>query len=468
MKRLLATLGARVGGEAVVDLRKIHPGTYLGAGKIEEIKAAIDTDGIDALIIDEELSPHQLKNLEDAVGGKPVIDRPGVILEIFSRHARTREAKTQVELARVQYLLPRLSHYWSHFERQRGGGGGGGGANRGMGEKQLEVDRRLLKKRITQLKMRLKEVGLEREIRRAGRKDVLQVALVGYTNAGKSTLLNAMTRSHVLSKDELFSTLDSCARALDPHVQPPVVAIDTVGFISRIPTSLIASFRSTLEELHEADLLLHVVDASSPLAREQMETTEEVLKELGLEEKPRMVVLNKIDILKGPGSSAQVRVLAPGAVRVSALRKEDAMMLRDAVLAHFRKKLELWEVLVPYTEPKLESILRAHGSVETSRYLEKGTFYRVRIDGAIARKHRLDQFRVGTAASLGKPLDELPELESSVKPSNVKKTSERASGRRGVAARVSARVAARASSDSADLPSGSVPLTRRKPSRANG
>lgn len=388
LERLLSTLGVRVAGRLLMSKRSIHPGTYLGKGKVDELKSLLEANLAQAAIIDVDLSPNQLRNLEKEVG-KPVLDRQGVIIEIFSRHARTKESKTQVELAKLQYLLPRLMHFWTHFERQRGGIG-----NKGMGEKQIEVDRRLVKRRMSVLQSRLSNIEKERVIQRSGRKEVLKVALVGYTNAGKSTLLNALTESRVLAADKLFATLDASVRALDPDCHPPVVAIDTVGFISRLPPGLVASFRSTLEELHEADLLLHVVDASSTQAREQMDVTDRVLSELGVGEKPRMVVLNKVDCILDSGARVQARVLSPGSERISAFNQEDVRRLRQRVLDHFRKALELYEVLIPYSESRMHALIHAHGSVETAREIEKGMFYRVRMAEGWARKLRLEKFKL--------------------------------------------------------------------------
>lgn len=389
LERLLTTLGVKIAGRLQVTTRRINPATYIGSGKLEEVKAMIASENADAVILDVELSPNQLRNIEKDLG-KPILDRPGVIIEIFSQHARTKESKTQVELARLEYLLPRLAHFWSHFERQRGGMPGG----RGMGEKQIEVDRRLVKDRISKLKQRLKDIEKERGVQRAGRKDVLKVALVGYTNAGKSTLLNALTQSNVLAENKLFATLDASVRSLDPDSHPPVVAIDTVGFIDRLPPSLVASFRSTLEELEQADLLVHVVDASAEEAREQMETTQQVLKELEVAGKPTIVVLNKCDQVKSPAERNRIRLVAPGSVTISALNREDVVRLRDMILGHFVKKMELWEVLVPYNESRVEAMIHAHGSVEVQRHMEKGTFFRLRIEGEWAKKLHLEKYRL--------------------------------------------------------------------------
>ncbi len=386
--RLLATLDVKPLNRLIMQIRRIHPATYAGQGKLEEIRSLCEAQEAEAVIFDVDLSPNQLRNAEKLIG-KPVLDRSGIILEIFSRHARTKEAKTQVELAKLQYLYPRLAHFWSHFERQRGGGA----TSRGMGEKQIEVDRRLVKDRMSILRGRLKEIEKERKIQRAKRNDVLKVAIVGYTNAGKSTLLNSLTHSKVLAEDKLFATLDPSVRMLDPHAHPPIVAIDTVGFISNLPHSLVASFRSTLEELNEADLLVHVVDSSSPQAREQMDVTEGVLAELGVSDKPRLVVLNKADRLKTPGEKAQARILAPGSLLISALDPADRDRLRDRILETFRKDLEVWEIVIPYSESRLEAQVHAHGSIEKSKHLEKGTFLRVRIAGGWARKLGLERYR---------------------------------------------------------------------------
>jgi GTP-binding protein HflX len=392
LDRLLDTLGVRTGIRVNAPVRRVVAGTYFGTGKLDEVKlmAEASEDPIDLFVLDVDLTPRQLQNIEKILG-KPVLDRTGIILEIFSRHARTRESKTQVELAKLQYVLPRLAHLWNHFERQRGGGVG----NKGMGEKQIEVDRRLVKRRIQILRGRLEEIEKERVVQRTSRENLLKVALVGYTNAGKSTLLNALTESTVLAEDKLFATLDATVRALNPDSHPPIVAIDTVGFISRIPTNLIASFRSTLEEIQEADLIVHVVDASSTQAREQYETTCSVLKDLGCEEKETIVVLNKIDLVEGAARLNQAKIAVPGATRISSLDPDAVKKFREKILDHFKGKMESWDLLIPYHEGKLQAKVQEYGAIKQTRYLEKGVFLQVMLDSTIARK--LDVKRYTTA-----------------------------------------------------------------------
>jgi GTP-binding protein HflX len=395
LDRLLDTLSVKTGIRVEAPVRRIVAGTYFGTGKLDEVRLMADAadpadSKIDLFVLDVDLTPRQLQNIEKILG-RPVIDRTGIILEIFSRHARTREAKTQVELAKLQYVLPRLAHLWNHFERQRGGGVG----NKGMGEKQIEVDRRLVKKRIQILRGRLKEIEKERVVQRSSRENLMKVALVGYTNAGKSTLLNALTRSKVLAEDKLFATLDSTVRALNPDSHPPVVAIDTVGFISRIPTDLIASFRSTLEEIREADLILHVVDASSSRAREQYETTCSVLKDLECDGKETLVVLNKADLLTSPSELNRARVAVPGATRISALDEDAVGRFREQILNHFKTRMETYDLVIPYHEGKLQAQIREFGSITRTSYLEKGIFLQVMLDSSIAKK--LDVGRYATA-----------------------------------------------------------------------
>ena len=270
--------------------------TYVGSGKLKDIIGLKDETGYDVVILDDELSPRQQRNLEDALDAK-VIDRTALILDIFARRAQTHEGKLQVELAQNEYLLPRLAGQWSHLERL-----GGGVGTRGPGEMQLESDRRLVERRIHRLKKELGEVRKHRTLYRTNRRrsGVTVAALVGYTNAGKSTLLNTLSGAEVLVEDKLFATLDPTTRRLRLPNGQTVLLTDTVGFIHKLPPTVVAAFRATLEELEEADLLLHVVDITHKNAAEQCQTVEDILADLGLEQKPRLTLLNKVDLL-GPG-----------------------------------------------------------------------------------------------------------------------------------------------------------------------
>ena len=271
---------------------------YVGKGKLDELRALCKADVFDTVICDDELTPTQQRNLENALGGAKVIDRTALILDVFANRAQTREGRLQVELAQHEYLLPRLAGQWSHLERL-----GGGIGTRGPGETQIETDRRLVRNRIKTLKRNLEDVRRHRELYRSQRRDsgVPVVSLVGYTNAGKSTLLNAMTKAGVLAEDRLFSTLDPVTRRLRLASGRAVLLTDTVGFIQKLPTALVAAFRATLEEISEAALVLHVLDATHPNAREQAVVVTRMLDELDVAGRPRIVVANKIDMLEnGP------------------------------------------------------------------------------------------------------------------------------------------------------------------------
>jgi GTP-binding protein HflX len=263
--------------------------TYVGSGKLAEVKTCMEEHGADCIIFDDELSPAQQRNLEKELG-KPVLDRPRLILDIFARRARTAHAKTQVELAQYEYMLPRLTKLWTHLERQRGGTGTRGGA----GEKEIETDRRLVRDRIALLKDQLKQIDRQMATQRSNRGKLIRVALVGYTNVGKSTLMTLLSKSEVFAENKLFATLDTTVRKIVLGNLPFLVS-DTVGFIRKLPTQLIESFKSTLDETREADLLLHVVDISHHNFEEQFETVKQTLNEIGAGDKPVIVVFNKVD-----------------------------------------------------------------------------------------------------------------------------------------------------------------------------
>ncbi|RKY79680.1 GTPase HflX [candidate division KSB1 bacterium] len=311
---LADTAGAEVVGRIIQERRRIEPTTFIGKGKANFLANLVAQLGADLVIFDEDLSPVQVRNLENITQVK-VIDRSGLILDIFARRAKSKEAKTQVELAQLRYLLPRLTRRWGHLSRQYGGIG-----TRGPGETQLEVDRRLVKKRISILVQDLQKIEKQRCLRRRGRHDVFKVALVGYTNSGKSTLLNALANTHVAVENRLFVTLDPTVRAVKLNAHQKILLIDTVGFIRKLPHHLVASFHSTLEEAIFADMLLMVVDISDHDFRDHIAVVRDVLSELGILGKPTLIVFNKVDRLTDPRIIVQVKSQYQPCMIVSAQR----------------------------------------------------------------------------------------------------------------------------------------------------
>jgi len=327
--RLLAeTAGAQVRGEVVQRRGSVRAATFLSKGKIDEVRTLSGEEQATLLLLDDDLSPAQSRNLGEQLSMK-VVDRTGLILDIFSRRARTREARIQVELAQLQYLLPRLTRMWEHLSRL-----GGGIGTRGPGETQLEVDRRRVRERIGKLKRELEAVVKERRVQRRGRRDCYKVSLVGYTNAGKSTLFNALTRASVYVEDQPFATLDPTTRVFSVERGARALLTDTVGFIRKLPPHLVASFRATLEEVAEADLLLHVVDATEPDVEGHIQAVENVLESIGALQRPRLSVFNKIDSVTDEVSLLGLRAQYPGAVFASALTREGLPALREAVMRH--------------------------------------------------------------------------------------------------------------------------------------
>src|ERR1044071_8429141 len=309
---MVETAGAEIVGRLTQRRQTPDQTTYLGKGKVEQLELMIRATDADAVIFDNNLSPAQTRNLEQALGVK-VLDRTEVILDIFSTRARTHEARLAVELAQLQYALPRLKRMWTHLSRIKAGVG-----MRGPGEKQLETDRRLVEKRIADLRDELNRVHRRKEREVAARNDRMTVSLVGYTNAGKSTLLNKLTGADVLAEDKLFATLDTRTRRWQLPSWGPVLLSDTVGFIRDLPHSLIASFKATLEEARQADLLLHIADASNPNADEQIAAVYKVLEELNIREKDTILVLNQIDRIHEPGVLENLQSKYPHAIAVSA------------------------------------------------------------------------------------------------------------------------------------------------------
>ena len=336
LERLLATLGIKVQGRVIQKRQKLTPKCLLGEGKIEEIKLLADAKGAGMIVFDHLLSAPQVRNLE-TMTSKEIFDRTGIILQIFARHARTTQAKTQVEIALLEYNLPRMTKAWTHFTRQRGGGV----SSRGMGEKQIEIDRRRARDRISRLEKQLENMHKDRQNQRKARLNELKVALVGYTNSGKTSLMIAMTKVNTQAEDVLFATLDSNVRTLDPTTRPKILMSDTVGFIRKLPHSLVESFKSTLDEVLEADLLLHVIDVSHRNYRLQMETTEQVLREIGAGDIPVVLVFNKLDLVEDPLLPKILKAAYRNSVFVSAHSEDDMVKLRRHVFKYFEENLVL-------------------------------------------------------------------------------------------------------------------------------
>jgi len=338
---LAQTAGAEVVGRYIQRRDRINPTYFIGKGKAQQIVQQSQELDVQLIIFDDELSPSQIRNFLKISDSIKVIDRTGLILDIFQRHAQTRESKTQVELAHLQYLLPRLTRLWTHLERQMGGIG----TRAGAGETQIEVDRRIIRDRIAKLRKDLKKIDKERETQSKRRKEMFRVALVGYTNAGKSTLLNALTGADVFVQDQLFATLDTTIRTLEVNDHHRLLLSDSVGFIRKLPHTLVASFRSTLMEVLEADLLLLMVDGSSYLLDEQLQTVREVLNEIGARDKEAMLVINKIDLIEDPEILQGLKARFPEAVFISALNHLRLDALQEAMVEEMEKSYRTAQVV---------------------------------------------------------------------------------------------------------------------------
>ena len=385
LRELARTAGVAPIGQVVQHRPRPDPRSYVGKGKLEELKGAYGEAGAEVLIVDDELQPTQQRALEDALSAR-VVDRTQLILDIFAQHAVSAEGKLQVELAQLEYNLPRMRGMWKHLERLAGGGGtaqlGGGVGTRGPGESQLETDRRLANRRITLLRRRLREVGAHRATRRKARTRAATptVALAGYTNVGKSTLLNALTGAEVTVQDRLFETLDPTTRGFE-HAGKRYLVTDTVGFIRRLPTQLVEGFASTLEETLVADLVLHVLDASlsEDVLAEQRVAVETVLMEIGAGEVPVELVLNKVDRLD-PVARRRVANRFPEAILISAVTGEGLDALRGRIAERFADRFDEVRLLVPYDEGRVLSELYALGApIDERTDTDEGVLVRARL-----------------------------------------------------------------------------------------
>ncbi len=354
-------------------LAAINPQTLIGSGKVEELKESVRFHEPDVVIFDEALTPAQNKNLEKILSCR-VIDRHWLILEIFSGHAQTREAKTQVELARFKYALPRLTKLWGHLSRQRGGIG-----LKDAGEKQIQLDKRMIREQINKLEKKLKDIDRERAVQRKSRRNTFQAALVGYTNVGKSTLMNCLTESKTLVENKLFATLDATVRKVKKNFPYPILMTDTVGLIDKLPHDLVASFKSTLDEVRDADLLLHVVDISHPDFRHHMETAEELLRDLGVDNSENLLVFNKVDSVDDPDILENAKRAWPKAVFLSCKQNIGLDDLRKAIIERYESRLRGMSLTLDYDKAPLLAQIRKNALVVSEQYEEDGIHLELRI-----------------------------------------------------------------------------------------
>ena len=373
LSELVETAGGEVVGEMIQNKADLEAGTYMGDGKLEELKEAVIGLNADTVVFDDELSPVQLRNITDMLGVK-VLDRSMLILDIFAMRAKSGEGKLQVELAQLKYRLPRLRGFGAEMSRT-----GAGIGTRGPGETRLETDRRHIQRRINALEEEIEELKKHRDLLRSRRKKdgVITAALVGYTNAGKSTLLNTLTDANVFAEDKLFATLDPTSRAITLDDNRQIIVIDTVGFIRKLPHHLIEAFKSTLEEAALADVLLHIIDASNPEADNQVKVVEQVLEEIGAGEKPVVAVFNKCDLTMGKASASP---RANKSVYISARYGKQIDTLIDAIAKTAPGRKRRVKVCIPYSEGSLVNLLHDTQKVDSESYGEKGTVMELRVD----------------------------------------------------------------------------------------
>lgn len=379
LEDLANTAGALIIDKFVQELERPHPATAIGKGKVEEIKQFVTLNSISLVIFDDDLTPAQVKNLEINLNVK-VIDRSGLILDIFVKHAKTLEAKVQVELAQSQYLLPRLTRLWTHLEKQFGGIG-----TKGPGETQIETDRRILRVKIQHLKDDLKQIAVQKEQQRKGREALPRFALVGYTNAGKSTLMNSLTEADVFVEDKLFATLDTTVRAFELPGGKKALLSDTVGFIKKLPAHLVASFRSTLAEAELADVLIHVVDVSHVFYRQQIETVKDTLKFLKIDSKPTIIVFNKVDKIKdifGEYSIlSEIESNYPGSIFISAKNFSNLTLLLDKINSIYEENKLEYSIIIPFDNMNLLSDIYEVYEISEREDTEDGIKFTLQLQG---------------------------------------------------------------------------------------
>lgn len=380
LQQLTETAGIEVVCETIQSRNVPNPTYFIGEGKVEELKDVAAELEADAIIFDEELSPAQTRNIENMLD-IATVDRTGLILQVFAQRALTSEARLQVALAQLEYALPRLTRMWTHLSRIATSGGSGSGALRGPGETQLEMDRRWVRRQISQVKKSLETVEKRRQVQRQNRSEKIKVSLVGYTNAGKSTLFNTLTGENVLAEDKLFATLDSTTRRVNLPENQNILLSDTVGFIKKLPHQLVAAFKATLEEVTEADLLLHVVDISHPEAEAQVAAVDTVLQELNASDIPMVMVFNKIDQLEKEDQLHILKARYPEAIPISAQRGDGIETLTETLAQRFASHGAMLNLSIPYTEGKALDMLYKHGTVLGTEYAEDAVHVKARLPG---------------------------------------------------------------------------------------
>jgi GTP-binding protein HflX len=383
LELLAETAGAKIAGRITQRVSKINPATFIGKGKAEELLNQAKVLDVKLIVFDDELSPGQMKNYHKISDNVKVLDRSGLILDIFHKHAKTKEARTQVDLAYMEYLLPRLTRQWTHLERQMGGIG----TRAGMGETQIEIDRRLIRTRISKLKKELIRIEKERDTQSYRRQSEFRVSLVGYTNAGKSTLFKALTGSDVYIQDQLFATLDTTVRQLQIDESHQILLSDTVGFIRKLPHNLVASFKSTLKEVLEADLILVMLDISSSQIEDHIQTIENVLKDMGAQEIPKIIVLNKVDLISDGNMIEKRQREFPNSVTVSAQQHLRLSELRSRIIAKMEENFQTIDLEFSYDQGK--TIAHAQEGVEVLKREYEETRVKLRIRGSRSRINQI-------------------------------------------------------------------------------
>jgi GTPase len=386
---LAETYGVEVLEKIPCLVRKYDSATFVTSGKLEELVSRAKELKSDLVIFDDEIAPSQQRNLETAFG-LPVMDRTEVILEVFAQRAQTKEARLQVELAKVRYQAPRLKRLWTHLSRQSGTGssGGGGAYLKGEGEKQIEIDRRILKKKIDQMQNEIKEVKSIRDMQRSQRvkSEIPVFAIVGYTNVGKSTLLNSLTDANVFVEDKLFATLDTTTRKFTLENNQDILLTDTVGFIRKLPHLLVAAFKSTLEEAVQANVILHVIDASHSMAEEQAAAAVEVLKELGVGDRPIITLLNKIDKCTEKAMITRLKILYPHTIEISALHKLGFENLQEKIIEELRKQRKIVTLRIPQKDYAVVSEIIRLGNILKQDYEENDVILKADLPFVLAGK----------------------------------------------------------------------------------